>query len=115
MTSAFPCACRRRGVARLFAPQKIYFIFRQKQGTNFKKQKGEEQKLSTIEMAPGCKVFLSNIYITKNKGFGYFNLAAYWKRKYKNKLEKEPWYLLTNLDNLDDVIRIYRSPMGGKG
>lgn len=92
--------------------QKIYFIFRQKQGTNFKKHKGEYQKLSTIGLLPGNKVFLSNINITKNKGFGYFNLAAYWKRKYKNKVEKEPWYLLTNLDNLEEVIKIYRSRMG---
>ena len=92
--------------------QKIYFIFRQKQGTHFKKHKGEYRKLSTIGIAPGSKVFLSNINITKNKGFGYFNLAAYWKRKYNNKTEKEPWYLLTNLDNLEEVIQIYRQRMG---
>ena len=53
-------------------------------------------------------------------GFGKFNLAVYWKRKYRKKVEKasayfrdhprmkdalktEPWYLLTNLDNLDEV------------
>ena len=57
-------------------------------------------------MAPGSKVFLSQINITKNKGFGHFNLAAYWKRKYKNKVAKEPWYLLTNLDDLEEVIKI---------
>ena len=38
--------------------------------------------------------------------FGRFNLAAYWNRKYKNKVEKEPWYLLTNLDSLDEVLII---------
>lgn len=91
---------------------KIYFIFRQKQGTHLKKHKGEYRKLSTIGIAPGSKVFFSNIYITKNKGFGYFNLAAYWKRKYNNRTEKEPWYLLTNLDNLEEVIQIYRQRMG---
>ena len=55
---------------------------------------------------------MSNINITKKKGFGCFNLAAYWKRKYNKKSEKEPWYLLTNLDNLEEVIEIYRSRMG---
>ena len=55
---------------------------------------------------------MSNINITKKKGFGRFNLAAYWKRSYKNKVEKEPWYLLTNLDNLEEVIKIYRKRMG---
>ena len=27
-------------------------------------------------------------------------------------LIKEPWYLLINLDNLDEVLKIYRSLMG---
>ena len=31
---------------------------------------------------------LSNINITNKKGFGHLNLVAYWKRKYKNKVEK---------------------------
>ena len=39
-------------------------------------------------------------------------MAAYWKRKYKNKVEKEPWYLLTNLNDLSEVIQIYRCRMG---
>lgn len=94
------------------SPRKIYFIFRQKQGTHFKKHKGKYQKLSNLEINPGTKMFISNIYLTKNKGFGYFNLAAYWKRKYKGKVEKEPWYLLTNLDAIEEVIQIYRSRMG---
>ena len=91
---------------------KIYFIFRQKQGTHLKKHKGQHQKLSALGIVPGTKVFLSNINLTKKKGFGRFNLAAYWKRKYKNKVEKEAWYLLTNLDNLEEVIQIYRQRMG---
>ncbi len=94
------------------SPNQIYFIFRQKQGTHFKKHKGKHQKLSGLGIAPGTKVFLSNINITKKKGFGRFNWAAYWKRSYKNKVEKEPWYLLTNLDNLEEIITIYRKRMG---
>ncbi len=27
-------------------------------------------------------------------------------------MEKEPWYLLINLENLDEVIKIYRSRTG---
>ncbi len=68
--------------------------------------------MRNLPISPGTKIFLSNINITKNKGLGKFNLAAYWKRKYKNKVEKEPWYLLTNLENLDKVLKIYRSRMG---
>ncbi|WP_287243067.1 MULTISPECIES: hypothetical protein [unclassified Okeania] len=54
---------------------------------------------------------MSHINLTDYKGFGGFNLVAYWKRKYKNKMEKELWYLLTNIDNLDEVLRIYPSRM----
>jgi hypothetical protein len=94
------------------SPLKIYFIFRQKQGTHFQKGRGKAQKLSNLGIVPGSRLFLSNINITKNKGFGYFNLAAYYQRKYKNKVDKEPWYLLTNLDNLEEVIKLYRNRMG---
>ena len=92
--------------------KKIYFIFRQKQTTHFKKHKGRYQKLADLGISPGIKIFLSNIYMTKNKGFGRFNLAAYWKRKYNQKVEKEPWFLLSNLDNLEDIIKTYRHRMG---
>ena len=95
------------------SPHKIYFIFRHKQGTYFKKHNDDyHQKLSSLGVTPGTKIFLENINFTKKKGFGNFNLAAYWKRKYNQKLEKEPWFLLTNLDNFDEVVKIYRHRMG---
>ena len=77
-----------------------------------RKPKKEDQKLSSLGIKPGHQLFLKNIKITKNKGFGYFNLAGYWKRKYNKKVEPEPWYLLTNLDNCQEVIKLYRSRMG---
>jgi len=61
---------------------------------------------------PGKKIFLSNINTTQKKGNVKFNLAVRWKRKYKNKADKEPWYLLTNIENLDDALKIYQSWMG---
>jgi hypothetical protein len=57
-------------------PHKIYFIFRQKQVTHFKKAQKKSQKLSTLLKKSGTKRFLSNIKITKKSGFGNFNLAA---------------------------------------
>ena len=69
--------------------QKINFIFRQKQGTSYRKHQ-TYRPLKNLSVSLGTKIFLSNINITKNKGFGRFNLVAYWKRKYKYKMEKEP-------------------------
>jgi len=40
------------------------------------------------------------------------NLAAYWKRKYRQKREKEPWYLLTNLGNLAEALTAYKKRAG---
>lgn len=59
------------------SPYPIYFIFRQKQATHFKSPNSKHQKLFTLGIVPGTKVFLSKIDITKKKGFGHFNLAAY--------------------------------------
>ena len=41
------------------------------------------------------------------KGFGGFNLAAYWQRKSKKKAAAQGWYILTNLDNLAAALKAY--------
>jgi hypothetical protein len=38
--------------------------------------------------------------VTKQKGFGSFDVAGYWIRKYRGKVDDESWYLLTNLGEL---------------
>ncbi len=91
---------------------KVYFAFRQKQNTHLKTRRGSHQKLRELKLRPGLKLFFVGIDITKEKGFGKFNLAAYWKRKYRGKEEKEPWYILTNLDSLEDVLKVYRTRGG---
>ena len=92
--------------------QPIFFTFRQKQGTNYKEKDQDFQKFSELGLVPGMKRFLTGVNVTKEKGFGEFNVAAYWKRKYKGKQEKEPWFILTNLPNLEDALKVYRSRNG---
>ncbi len=55
---------------------------------------------------------LSQINITHKNGFGRFNLAVYWRRKYKTKQEKSPWYLLTNLADLETAVKAYKQRFG---
>ena len=43
---------------------------------------------------------------------GPFNLAIYWKRKYRKKGPKEPWYILTNLPTLKQALDIYSCRWG---
>jgi hypothetical protein len=37
---------------------------------------------------------------------------VYWRRKYKNKQLPNPWYLLTNIENKEEVIKIFASRGG---
>ena len=92
--------------------QHICFVFRQKKDTTFRKKRQKFQSLSSIEVYPGIRKFYDNIKFTQKRGFGSFNLAIYWKRKYRNKQDKEPWYLLTNLPDLNTAIKTYTQRFG---
>jgi hypothetical protein len=58
------------------------------------------------------KIFLTYLSVTKNKGFGRFNVGVYWKRKYKGKQEEQPWIILTNLSTIEDVLKVYKARSG---
>lgn len=63
-------------------------------------------------LTPGISFFLTGIQATKQKGFAQFNLAGYYKRKYRGKLESAGWFLLTNLDSLADAIKAFKLRSG---
>jgi hypothetical protein len=90
----------------------ISFVFRQKQDTTFRQKGRSFQPLNTIPIYPGIRQFYTNIKLTQKRGFGRFNLAVYWKRKYRGKQDKEAWYLLTNLSDLESAVKIYRQRFG---
>lgn len=92
--------------------QKVNFVFRQKKDTTFRQNRQKFKPLSQVEIYPGMKQFLTNITLTQKKGFGRFNLAIYWKRKYKGKQEQAPWYLLTNLPDCETAVKIYGKRFG---
>ncbi len=54
------------------------------------------------------KLFLNEYQVTKQKGFGQFNIACKWRRNYRGFKTKEPWYILTNFDSLDLAIFAYQ-------
>jgi len=63
-------------------------------------------------LVPGTSFYLSDVKFTKQKGFGTFDIAGYWIRKYRGKQEDEGWYLLTNVGNLKQSINIFQSRSG---
>lgn len=92
--------------------ERLQFVLRQKQSTTFREKKQKFQALNNIPVYPGIQQFYTNIDFTQKPGFGRFNLAVYWKRKYRGKQEKQAWYLLTNLPDFKTVIKIYSQRFG---
>jgi len=56
---------------------------------------------------PETSFYLSSVQVTKQKGFGRFDLPGYWQRQYRGKNTDEPWYLLTNLGGSKAAIWAY--------
>ena len=52
---------------------------------------------SELGLLPGTRFFITDVKVTKQQGFGKFNVAGYWRRKYRGKVEDEGGYLLINL------------------
>lgn len=92
--------------------QKVYFVLRQKKDTNIKLKKTDYQELDSLELYPGMKMFVTGIKITQSQGFTGAKIGAYWKRKYRGQVEKEPWYLLTNFSNLEETLKSYKKRTG---
>ena len=92
--------------------KKIKFVFRIKKSTHIELPVYGYQPLSSLELTSGNSLFLQDIPVTRQKGFGTFNVAGYWRRNYRNKKWNEPWYLLTNLSSLKQAKIAYKARFG---
>lgn len=86
----------------------IYFAFRERKDVYIRRSKKNEKRFQDLKLTPGVKTFEKNLYVTQKKGFGRFNVLAYQKRKYRNNIEEEPWFIITNLDDSSEVIKYYK-------
>lgn len=94
-------------LAQWLHSQHLSWVSRPKGHTNFREKRQPFQALNTIPVQPGSHLFSPQINLTQTKGLSRFNLVASGKRKYKGKQEEEPWYLLTNLPDGKNAIKIY--------
>ena len=92
--------------------KKIYFILRLNKSTKIKPRYKKYQSLDSLDIKPGDKVLYPKVLVIEEKRQDRFNVVVYWKRKYNNKQLPNPWYLLTNLENKDEVIKIFASRGG---
>ena len=90
----------------------VKFALRQKKST-FIQERGQDYGiLKDLEIKPGMTRFIHDIHCTKKHKIGQFNLGVTWKRKYRGKQAKEPWYILTNLNNLKLTLSFYKARWG---
>ena len=90
----------------------VDYITRQKKSAFIQEYDSEYQALKMLGFRPGMSKFFAGVTLGKKAEFGPCNVAVYWKRKYRGKGPKEPWYLLTSLSNLQQTLDIYRSRWG---
>jgi hypothetical protein len=99
-------------LAQWLDAQGVYFALRQKKSTYIQQLGQDYQRLDSLGLAPGMKMFLTGVFLTKQKGFHSFNLVAYWKRKYRRTVADEGWYILTNLGSLSAALKAYQARSG---
>lgn len=106
------CEYRSTALALWLTKKKIDFVFRLNKNTKIKPRYKKYQSLDSFNIKPGEKVLYDGVLVTENNHKDRFNLVVYWRRKYKNKQLPIPWYLLTNLDNKQEVIKIFANRGG---
>ncbi len=99
-------------LASWLCEKKVGFALRVKQERYIKQEGQEYQRLNGLGLIPGTGFYLTGIQVTKQKGFGKFDIAGYWQRKNRQKSLDEPWYLLTNLGSLTTAISAYKRRSG---
>lgn len=96
----------------LLEEQKVNFSLRLKKNEYVELEEHIWFQLSDLGLTPGMSCYYQGVRVTKTKGFGGFNLAAKWQRKYRGKCSKETWFILTNLTSLSAATDAYAKRMG---
>lgn len=85
----------------------VDFALRQKKGTCFLDDQAVSTALKDLEIQPGMSQFHEQMIWTQSHQVKGFNLAIYWRRKYRKKVQKEPWYILTTLPTQKLTLSLY--------
>ena len=97
---------------RWLTKKRIDFVLRLNKNTLIKPRYQKYHSLDSLDIKPGDKVLYDSVLVTENNNKDRFNVVVYWRRKYNNKQLPTPWYLLTNLENKDEIIKIFASRGG---
>ena len=103
---------RSTALALWLTKKKIDFVLRLNKNTLIKFRYKKYQSLDSLDIKPGDRFLYNDVLVTENNQKNRFNVVVYWRRKYKNKQLPNPWYLLTNLKNKEEVIKIFAARGG---
>ena len=90
----------------------VDFAIRQKKNARTSADRTVYVALRNLDIKPGTSRFYEGICCSKEHQLGDFNLAAYWKRKYRGKGPKNTWYILTSLQNIKLTLDFYSARWG---
>ncbi|NEP54605.1 MAG: IS4 family transposase [Moorea sp. SIO3C2] len=88
--------------------QAVDFCLRLKKSTFVEAETDLLIELRNLGLAPGMSLFIKEVRVTKQKGFGVFNVACKWQRKYRGFESDEGWFILTSLSTLSKAIVAYQ-------
>ena len=90
----------------------VRFVLRIQKGRYIEQAGKEYKRLSELGLMPGTSFYFRDVKVTKQTGFGKFDIAGYWKRRYQGHVEDEGWYLLTNVGTLKEAVATFRCRSG---
>ena len=90
----------------------VEVISRQKKSAYVHLANAKGQTLKQLGFQPGTAQLLEQVRMNKRDPMGPFNLAIRWKRPYRGKGSKDPWYLLSTLRNFDQIVALYQQRWG---
>jgi hypothetical protein len=99
-------------LASWLCEKQVKFILRVKQERYIQSEGSDYTRLSELGLLPGTSFYLCDVKVTKQKGFGTFDIAGYWQRKYRGKVADEGWYLLTNIGSVKESINSFKCRSG---
>lgn len=95
-------------LAKWLRSNNLSFCLRLKKSHYIKKESELFTDLQNLGLEPGMSLFIAGVNVTKNKGFGQYNLACKWSKKIRGKVPKEGWFILTDLPNFKQAIEAYK-------
>jgi hypothetical protein len=89
--------------------QQVWFCLRLRRNEQVQLQESLWVELGALGLKAGMNLYLNDVQVTHQKGFGTFNLVAKWKKRYRGWAPSEGWFILTNFTQVEDAIVAYQS------